>query len=256
MKQNYEKIMDFIYVEEGGFVNNPNDKGGATNKGITIKTLSAHFGRAATVNDVKNLSTFTANEIYRKEYWNKIVGDQLPSGVDYTVMDMAVHSGVSRSAKFLQRIVGVNQDGLIGAKTIQAVNNFIKAYSAKILIERFNTDRQKWLETLRDFKHFGRGWSARVKRVQSRSVDMVVGNSVKSTPVVNTSGSHKAEQSTTSVDAILKKPEALLPILTAGGGLVSAVAQSPILSTALAVAGLVAVGIGVYYFVKRVRSED
>lgn len=99
--RNFDAILDAVLKFEGGFVNDPRDPGGATNRGITQRTLSQHLGRKATLTDVRNLPRETAAEIYRKRYWNAIGGDMLPSGVDALAMDIAVNSGVGRAAQWL-----------------------------------------------------------------------------------------------------------------------------------------------------------
>ena len=65
-----EDALKYSLKNEGGFVNHPADKGGATNMGITIGTLSAYLGKKATVTDVKNLTHETVADIYRERYFN------------------------------------------------------------------------------------------------------------------------------------------------------------------------------------------
>ncbi|HHC74471.1 MAG TPA: hypothetical protein ENK78_05310, partial [Thiothrix sp.] len=109
MKDNFKKIMDEVLKHEGGYVNDPQDPGGATNRGVTRCTLAA-YRRVSCANlpiqEVKDLTLKETMAIYRKNYWDRCLADDLPSGVDYVVMDFAVNSGVSRSAKLLQNIVG------------------------------------------------------------------------------------------------------------------------------------------------------
>ena len=80
MKSNYEKCLDIVLKHEGGFVNHPKDPGGATNRGITKRVLEAWLKREVTIDEVKNLSLETAQDIYKKQYWKPVKGNQLPAG--------------------------------------------------------------------------------------------------------------------------------------------------------------------------------
>src|SRR5688572_21931612 len=118
MRSNFEAVLSHEFKEEGGYVDHPKDPGGATNMGITHKTL-ANWRRISPwwkldKVEVKNLTRAEASEIYRAKYWDLTQGDKLPAGVDLAVMDFAVNSGPARAAKALQRIVKAKVDGLIG----------------------------------------------------------------------------------------------------------------------------------------------
>lgn len=160
------KAMPHILVEEGGYVNHPADPGGQTNMGITLATLSAWMGTKATTADIRNLSQKTASDIYKKNYWDKVAGDALPAGVDYALFDYAINSGPARAVKTLQKIVGTAQDGSIGAQTIAAA----QSKSPADTINKICDSRQEMLESLSTFKTFGKGWTARVKRVRTRAL--------------------------------------------------------------------------------------
>ena len=98
--------------------------------------------------------------IYKNLYWDRISGDNLPSGVDFAVFDYAVNSGVSRAAKTLQSVVGVAQDGQIGPQTIQAT----KAYVALAVTNK----RLAFMQSLSIWSTFGKGWSARIADVKAQ----------------------------------------------------------------------------------------
>lgn len=109
----FDIAMKFTLKWEGGYNDIPEDPGGETNFGIAKRSHPEV--------DIKNLTEEKAKEIYRKDYWNKISGDNLPPSVALAVMDYAVNSGVSRSAKTLQKIVGAVADGAIGPATLKKV---------------------------------------------------------------------------------------------------------------------------------------
>ncbi|WP_343314810.1 glycoside hydrolase family 108 protein [Brucella sp. BE17] len=166
MRSNFTEIMPYIFKEEGGYVDNPKDPGGATNMGITQGTLSGWMGRAASREEVKNLSKGTAMEIYRKQYWDKIDGDHLPPGVDYALLDFAVNSGTAHAIKMLQQVLDVPETALIDPRTMAALAEQPLAQTINALCDA----RAAWLKKLAAAATFGKGWQARVKRVRTRSL--------------------------------------------------------------------------------------
>lgn len=120
-------IKDLIDVE-GGYVNHPNDRGGPTKYGITLKTL-ATYQKEASVQDVKELTINTAYKIYKIMYWDMVKLDQVKSPlIQYCLFDIAIHSGPKQAVKRLQsalRTAGYTEvlvDGIIGPITLQATN--------------------------------------------------------------------------------------------------------------------------------------
>lgn len=158
MKTNKAYIMEVTTALEAGYVNNPNDKGGPTNHGVTIATLSAALKRKATIADVKALTKAQAIDILGKGYYDKVWGDRLPDGIDLSMTDWAVNSGPGVPIRHVQKLVGANVDGIMGELTLAA----IKKQDPLTLNKRINDDRMSFLKGLADFKHFGRGWTIRV----------------------------------------------------------------------------------------------
>lgn len=171
MDANWIKISDLGFRYEGGYINDPDDPGGATNFGITIGTLSAYRGRRCSVADVRNLQKPEAREIYRKNYWNVIQGDDLPAGVDEVIYDYAINSGPSAPVKCVQRILGLRVDGHMGAVTIDA----IRKEDPEELIRKICQARLKFMRSLRIFKKFGKGWTARVNSCERIAIGMATG---------------------------------------------------------------------------------
>lgn len=178
MRDNFDASFQLVLKHEGGFVNDPADPGGATNLGITIGTLSDHLGRPATVADVRAVTKFTAGRIYRANYWDRARCDDLPVGLDYAVFDFAVNSGVSRAVRTLQRIIGVKDDGVIGAKTMTA----IRGQDARSLIVRLCDERLKFVRGLRTFTRFGKGWTTRIVNVKEVAQNMTRTGSTATMP--------------------------------------------------------------------------
>lgn len=117
-------IIDAIIRREGGFVDHAADRGGATNHGITLQTLSEHRGQEATVDDMRNLTEHEAREIYVQRYVNdpnfyQITHPELRA----LIIDCAVNHGPVRAAMWLQQAAGVLDDGVVGPVTLDAVNS-------------------------------------------------------------------------------------------------------------------------------------
>lgn len=164
---NFSKCLTFVLQEEGGYVHDPRDNGGATNKGVTQAVYDdwrSHHGLKS--QSVRLIVDPEVAAIYRQNYWNAVKGDDLPPGVDYAVFDFAVNSGCNRAARYLQACVGVAQDGRIGPMTLSAIHSGVDVVHA--LCER----RRIFLTQLGDFDHFGKGWLARVGRVEKHAGEM------------------------------------------------------------------------------------
>ena len=161
--ENYQKCLAQVLKYEGGYVDHPKDPGGPTNKGITQAVYDEWRKKSGLpVQSVRNIAQSEVEAIYRQEYWDRISGDSLPSGVDFAVFDYAVNSGVSRAAKTLQAVVGVTQDGQIGPATIQAV----KTYVAMSVTNK----RLAFMQSLSIWSTFGKGWSARIDAVKNQII--------------------------------------------------------------------------------------
>jgi len=172
MKKNFRTALRLVLIHEGGYVDHPLDPGGATNMGITRRTLAASRAispwRKLLKSEVRNLTRREAGRIYRARYWDVVAGDSLPSGVDYAVFDYAVNSGPARAAKALQHVVGVASDGIIGPETLRAIT----AQEAAETISKLVRYRMKFLQRLRTWKTFGRGWNSRLNGVLKQALEM------------------------------------------------------------------------------------
>ena len=170
MEANFFKSLEKVLEHEGGFVDHPEDPGGATNKGITHKTYSDFLGRPLEdVDELKNIPDEHVQLIYKQGYWDKVKGDNLPSGVDFAIFDWAVNSGPSRAAKALQKAVMAAQDGAIGPKTLEAVSEF----SAEDIVKSVAEQREAFYKSLRTYPTFGRGWLRRNQETRDFALEMV-----------------------------------------------------------------------------------
>lgn len=168
MQRNFEKALALVLEHEGGYVNHPRDPGGATNKGVTQAVYDAYRKvRGRGPQSVKYIAPAEVLAIYKFQYWDRVQGDFLPDGVDYAVFDFAVNSGVSRASKYLQAVVGVAQDGQIGARTLASIGSPARVINA--LCDR----RTGFLRQLATFATFGRGWTKRVEGEDPKRIDGV-----------------------------------------------------------------------------------
>lgn len=166
---NFGMCLSMVLVHEGGYVNDPVDPGGATNKGVTQAVYDGwRRSHGQLVQSVRGISVDEIAGIYRMLYWDRIRGDDLPSGLDYAVFDFAVNSGVNRAAKYLQAIAGVAQDGLIGKGTLSAVAKLDTRKAINTLCDR----RTSFLRNLKIFWKFGKGWTRRVEEVRAVALSL------------------------------------------------------------------------------------
>ena len=168
MRENWDKCFDMVLQHEGGYVNDPRDPGGRTNLGVTQRAWESYWNRASSEEEMRKLTPAIVKPFYKSMYWDKIRGDDLPSGVDYAAYDLAVNSGVGRASKYLQEIAGVTADGVIGPKSLEA----IKACDPEQTVDALCDKRLDFLKRLPTFETFGKGWSRRVAEVKDRASEM------------------------------------------------------------------------------------
>ena len=169
MQSNFEQCFALVLKNEGGYVDNPADPGGATNLGCTKAVWEQYIGRSVTKDDIKALTPNDVMPLYKAKYWDTIKGDDLPEGVDYAVFDFAINSGPSRAAKALQSVLSVTVDGQIGSATLRALETANPREVATAVCEA----RLAFLQSLPTYGTFGKGWSRRVLEVEQTAFNMV-----------------------------------------------------------------------------------
>lgn len=170
-KSSFEFVWSQLIGHEGGdkYTNDPDDPGGPTKYGVTLKTLQAYrrdYG--LTADDVKKLNLSTAQAIFKAKYWNTVRADDLPAGLDYAVVDYAFNSGPGQAVKDLQRVLGVRVDGVAAVMTVEAANDG----NVLDLIEALCRRRLAFMKSLKGWWKYGRGWSRRVAEVQRQAVKL------------------------------------------------------------------------------------
>lgn len=161
-----KKLIPFILKWEGGFSNHPLDKGGATNKGITISTFRQFFGKNATVEQLKNMTDEQWETILRRGFWDKFGADDIVNqSVANMCVDWAWCSGAATAIRRVQRLAGVKADGIVGRVTLEAING----KNGKEFFEAVKAGRLSFVEAIvrRDpsQKVFVKGWRNRISSI-------------------------------------------------------------------------------------------
>ena len=167
MQSNYDKCLETILHHEGGYVNHPKDPGGETNLGVTKREYEEWGG----TKDMKDLLVEDVAPIYKKNYWDKVKGDELPSGLDWAVFDFAVNAGVSRASKVLQGFLKTSVDGHIGPSTLRAIDDY--PTTVKGVIEVYTAQRSSFYRTLSTYDTFGKGWDRRCYETRKTALEML-----------------------------------------------------------------------------------
>lgn len=150
----FDVAFERLVGHEGGYVNHPDDPGGETNWGITQRTAR----EAGYLGSMRELTREQAREIYRTAYWQRARCDEFDGAIAFQLFDAAVNHGIGNAIRFLQRAVGVADDGVIGPVTMAAV----KSMTVTDVLARFNAARLRFYTSLSTWPSFGRGWARRV----------------------------------------------------------------------------------------------
>jgi len=171
-REQINEMIDIILKHEGGFVNDPADPGGATNRGVTIGTYSKWLGRPATVQDVKELTEETAREIYEVNYLVKPRINTLPELLTPQMFDISINSGPKNAIKMLQRLINlagfgvISVDGVLGPDTRNRANTMVDemdGYAANALVEERIKFYERIVERRPASEKFLKGWLRRAK---------------------------------------------------------------------------------------------
>ena len=162
-------LKPFILAHEGGYANVKGDKGGPTNRGITLATYQSVYGKAKTAADLKKLTDEQWEYIFRKLFWEKCWGDQITNqSVANLLVDFAWHSGVATAVKRLQQVIGAEDDGVIGPKTITAMNRYAKGWW--VMFDQLKVKRISYLNGIvkknPSQQKFLKGWLNRVANIR------------------------------------------------------------------------------------------
>lgn len=144
------KLIERVLGHEAGYVNDPDDPGGETKWGISKRSYP-HI-------NIAELSRDDAIAIYYRDFWLKIMGDRFQDGIAYQLLDSAVNSGIIQSIRFLQRAIGVADDGVFGPHS----QRVLQATSESDFIMLFISERLDFMTRLRNWPNHGKGWARRI----------------------------------------------------------------------------------------------
>lgn len=120
----FDKYAPKLKRWEGGFANDPDDTGGATNCGVTLATFQVYYGADMTERDLRAMTPEQWRRIMKGGFWDRCWGDQLKNqSVAELIVDWCVNSGTGK-LRIVQGIVGVKADGIMGPKTLRAINDY------------------------------------------------------------------------------------------------------------------------------------
>ncbi|MCF3640638.1 peptidoglycan-binding protein [Rhizobium sp. TRM95111] len=208
---NFDRAHAVIAEFEGGYSDHPKDPGGATNFGITHKTLAAWRKRAVSKADVKALTFDEAKAIYRQEYWRRSSCHEMPGPLALVVYNVAVHAGPGTAAKFLQRALNANGfslkvDGGIGGDTLGAVatapvddviSDMIDLYAAR-------------LRSHKNYATFKKGFERRIGRLRLETERWLEDNGKRTEPIPTPRITEEDMSVTEQANEIREQAEAVL----------------------------------------------
>ena len=166
---NFDDAFKLVVGHEGGFTDDAKDTGNCTSGKVGVGKLNGtKYGISAAAYptlDIKNITLDHAKEIYKRDYWLKYHCEKVPSDARFSYFDALVNSGPGGKTRqgaviWLQKALGVTADGIIGNKTIAALND---ANGAKLAM-MFNGYRLMFLTQLNSWGVYGKGWAARVAK--------------------------------------------------------------------------------------------
>ena len=158
----FNTAFDRVIGHEGGFQNDKKDRGnwttGEVGKGLCKGTKFGISAMSYPELDIQNLTVNQAKDIYKRDWWNKYKLDNFHPAIAYQLFDAGINHGMKTAIKFLQRSVGVDDDGIVGPKTMEAVN---KLDEVEIAIG-FLAARLQYFTEVKTWNEYGKGWARRV----------------------------------------------------------------------------------------------
>jgi lysozyme family protein len=159
----FDEAFERLIGHEGGFQNNPEDRGNWTSGKIGVGELrGTKYGISAMTYPTLDIAALTlddARRIYRRDFWGAAGCELVQGRLRFDLFDTAVHSGPGMAARLLQRALGVTADGIIGPKTMLTISHMDPGR----LAARFNGHRLDFLNNNpQQWAEFGRGWAQRI----------------------------------------------------------------------------------------------
>lgn len=150
MPDNFDIYFNRVIGFEDGYVNDPNDPGGETKWGISKRAYPNLI--------IKDLTRDDAKGIYKRDFWDVLPNDILSESVKYQLLDFAINSGITTTIRYLQRAIGVADDGFFGPVS----NKALKSMSDIKIITNLNSERLDFMTRLKNWPSSGKGWARRI----------------------------------------------------------------------------------------------
>jgi lysozyme family protein len=174
----FKDILPIVLRHEGGFVNDPLDRGGATNKGIIQRTYDAwRRSKDQPIRPVKEITDEEVEAIYYSNYWLDGLCDRMPIALGTVHFDFAVNAGVGQAFRTLQRIIGTTVDGQFGPKSFQALGEAIRTRGLLWLVNEYSDERVAFYISITERRpenlRFLRGWFYRTIAVRDYALSYI-----------------------------------------------------------------------------------
>lgn len=217
----YKNALSNLLKLEGGWVDHPDDPGGATNHGITLETYARAIKAGLVVQKgetlhqaLKAISASEVSNIYNEMYWQSAACPLLPAPLAAFHFDCAVNQGVSRAIRFLQQAAGAGVDGEIGPETLGKV----WAEEPLQLIGRYKARRLAHYQSLKTYPIFGKGWRNRLTHAEASARNLTLPQPVQPDKETDTMTPTSTDrkwwgESLTVWGAIVTALSTLLPVL-------------------------------------------
>jgi lysozyme family protein len=147
----FDQAFDKLISHEGAYIFDPRDPGGETKFGVSKRSYPTL--------DIRGLTLADAKAIYRRDFWDRAQCDRLPPDLAFDVFDAAVNSGIGQSIRWLQRALGVADDGVVGPLTMAHIQ---RETDTSAIQARFNGHRLEFMTKLSTWDTFGKGWARRI----------------------------------------------------------------------------------------------
>lgn len=249
---NFPECLSITLASEGGLSTERTDPGnwtgGKIGKGTLKGTKYGISAAAFPALDIRNLTLDDVKPIYKERYWDMIGGDSLPSGFDLATFDYAVNSGPARALRDAQTVIGAPADGKTGpitrARAATAGVKEIKSLCGK---------RLSFMQSLAIWKTYGKGWSARVARIEAKAMAMFLSSQKRvDVKAALTDEAGKADKAA----GTLQKAGAAIAMTASGGA--GTGAALPVEPNLLVLGGVMLVGLAVaaVLVVKALREKE
>lgn len=167
----YKEALDFVLLWEGGYVNHPNDKGGATNKGVTQATYNQHRNsNKLPIKSVREITNDEVHQIYYQDYWKASHCNELDRILAIAHFDWSVNHGVHGATQTLQMITDVTPDGIFGDKSRRALKEMMFSSSDAMMASQYCYLRERWYRShgIGSQQVFLKGWINRLNALRDK----------------------------------------------------------------------------------------